>query len=175
MCRCGNGYRSLLWRNMSECEACGGDYLEQDYYSGLDQLVRAYRETLPGYKTTFIGQVDHIVPRWYGLKNRISVYELGSIDNLQFISVQDNADFRNPYQKGGWPPEHWFALITSVKWVYWYNGLKSTSLARLCEEVGVSYVQAASQLIKLAASEIVVDGAIIRRVHPNDLNVTFGW
>lgn len=110
-------------------------------------------------------QVDHIVPLWFGEHYELPRYEMSGVENLQIISSADN-DARRKYGKGSLMPDAWFSLITGKQWVYSLSGsdFKSIYLYEVCLYAGVSYVKAASQLMKESAFEIKVGGEVIMRL-----------
>jgi len=166
-CKCGNGYRHRgHHRNL--CEECSPNYYRDELtkISNLNKrlLLMIDRVQLSGFFMEDGFHVDHIVPIWMGERYDLPVFEMSSVDNMQLISSYDN-DFTGKYSKGGRPPEEWFALITGKKWVYSVSGsyLESSSLFEVCEYAGISYVKAASQLMKQASDKIVVGSVTITR------------
>jgi len=68
--------------------------------------------------------------------------------------------------RGGLLPEKWFALITGKNWIYTIEGsyFESYSLLEVCQYAGISYVKAASQLMKSCAERILIGELVINRV-----------
>ncbi len=163
-CKCGQWYIYSVG-GRSGCEACSEEwrsYLHDvEFYSKLNRRgIPRFNELVSRYNL----QVDHIVPMWYGKQYNVPVFEMASVENLQLISLYDNT-FTGQFSKGGFLPEVWFAGITGKRWTYSVdNGPYNASLEVLCRDLGVSYVKAASQLIKQAATEIKVGGVTIHRI-----------
>ncbi len=172
-CECGNGLRRRNIEYPVHCEACGESLDDRTYDRILESLRLAYHSLIPGSHAPFVENmhVDHIVPRWYGKKFRVDVYELASVDNIQFLSAEDNAG-TGRYTKGSLLPEDWLCMITRVEWIFGVVGdlddFKSLSLEEICRRHKLSYVKAASQLIKQGAYEMWVGGMCILREHPDN-------
>jgi len=164
---CGNWVRVHKWnRRDPRCEVCDGDVNLTMFGYSVEVLCKAYRTLVPGYCSGLIGEIDHIVPRWFGEQYGIPFYEFVSLDNLQFISSADNLSGK--HGKGSRLPEEWFSYITGVKWVYQVGVIRDHRLWAVCEAVGVSYVKAASKLLKEATSDICVGNVRIVRLSPEN-------
>lgn len=171
-CKCGNWFRrtgSMFYPG--QCEVC----VPVDYRAEVKRVSKINQVHLPmigkvGFAYSFGEdgfQVDHIVPVWFGEYAGIPPYGLSVVENMQIISAKDN-DFRGKHSKGWLLPEKWFAYITGKNWVYSLSGsyFESYSLFEVCEYAGVSYVKAASQLMKGMAERILVgDKVIVRQVN----------
>jgi len=167
-CKCGNFFKKTV--NLVQCESCSDVNMDEYYFEKtVDRLSNIYIDMLPEVnndypriKNNFSVQIDHIVPKWVAIKHGISVYEIAGVDNMHITSVRDN--FNN---KGMRLPEKWFSWLTGKDWVYRVGDVESIWLHEVCTKTGLSYVKAASQIIKKPFTEIVVDGVKIEMIDPN--------
>jgi len=173
LCKCGNGYMYTKTRSSGfrRCwEVCYPGKV--NYKKEVRALGFAYRMSVPFIEKVIDHNgkmppewdVDHIVPIWFGEAMGIDIFEIAGIVNMQVISSADNS-ICTKYGKGSLLPEKWFSLITGKKWVYSVSGsyFESYSLFEACEYARISYVKAASQLMKQAAEIIVVGSVMITR------------
>lgn len=164
-CPCGNGF-NMTDLNLT-CEVCSGDRGDDKYIRDVDKMSKLNRRLLPGIERILENgfmpvdfDIDHIVPVWFGVKYRLPVWEMAGVENLQIMSSIDNQFFK-PHGKGGRLPEEWFQYITGKKLMFYIagTGVCWKDLWRLCFHFKLSYVKAASALMKdFQAGGVNLDG-----------------